>query len=188
MAFPEGAIKIATSIVGKLNKHRSKTGYTLIELIVVLGIICIVFSFTVPEFSRNLLGDDIELAVNRIVLNAAKLKKESRSREEDLVLCIQEDSRTIRIGKNTVNHSETEENETIAEYNLPESVSIEDVEFSHRGPEKIQPPCIRFFSKGYSDHAVIHVSSSDGRRVSILIQPFLQKVTVHDGFIQIDRN
>jgi len=160
------------------------------ELIVVLVIISIMLVFTIPEFSQRMLRDDTETTLNWIVLNVSKLKKEARHQGKAIFMCINQDTNTISI-RTTLPDPESldpnlSENEIISEFMLPEDVTLDGVEFNKPGQKIDGTSCIQFYKKGYSDHAIIHISDDDGRNFSCLIQPFLHKVKIYEKYIQFE--
>jgi len=155
------------------------------ELIVVLLIISIMLSFTIPEFSQRILRDDTETTLNWIVLNVSKLKKEARHQGKDLFMCISPDTNTISIRGNPPD-SGSSDNKAFSEFLLPEDVTLDYVEFNMPGQKTDNASCIQFYKTGYSDPAIIHVSDSSGKPFSCLIQPFLHKVKIYEEYIQFE--
>lgn len=155
------------------------------ELIAVMFIISIMLVFAIPEFSHKIFRDDTETTLNWIVLNAGKLKKEARHQGKDFFMCIHPDTNTISI-RETPPDPGSEGSESISEFLLPESVTLDGVQFNMPVQETGNASCIQFYKKGYSDHAVIHISDDDGKAFSCLIQPFLHKVKIYEKYIQFE--
>lgn len=155
------------------------------ELIVVLVIISIMLMFAVPEFSGRLLRDHTETTLNWIVVNVGRLKTQARHQGKDLFMCVRPDTNTISI-KETPSDPNAPDSGMISEFSLPEDVRLDGVDFNIPGQGADNANCIQFYKKGYSDHAIIHISDNDGKTFSCLIQPFLHKVTIYEGYIQFD--
>ncbi|WP_175530235.1 pilus assembly FimT family protein [Desulfobacula phenolica] len=168
-----------------MNRISPHSGFTLMELIVVLFIISIMMTFAVPEFSGKIFRSDTETTLNWIIFNVGKLKTESRHQGKNLFMCIRPDTNTISI-KETQPDPDISDGETICEFLLPEDVRLDGVDFNVQGQEADNGLCIQFYKKGYSDHAIIHISDNDGNTFSCLIQPFLQKVNIYERYIQFD--
>lgn len=155
------------------------------ELIVVLVIISVMVAFAVPEFSQKVFRDDTKIAINWLVQNIGKLKKDAKIQGKDLVMCIQPGTRIIQIQEKMMGEQSLDQ-EDVTDYALPEDVNIDTVEITANTTDNELKPCIRFFKKGYSDQAIIHLSNSNGENFSIVIQPFLHSVQTHQGFFQFD--
>jgi prepilin-type N-terminal cleavage/methylation domain-containing protein len=179
--------KIKTRIlkVGKVNKVSFESGFTLMELIAVLFVLSIMFAFVVPEFSRKMIRNDAETTLNWIVFNASKLKKEARNQGNDLFMCINPAENLILIKKNS-SDPEITEMDILDQFSVPEDLSLDRVEFNRPDQEGDNDFCIQFYKKGYSDHAIIHISDNDGNFFSCLIQPFLHKVNVYNEDVQFE--
>ena len=171
--------------VGKLIKTSPDSGFTLMELIVVLFIISIMLVLTIPEFSQRILRDDTETTLNWIVFNVSKLKKEAGYQGKDFFMCISPDTNTISIRVNSPD-PESSEGKVIADFLLPEDVTLDGVEFNMSGQKTDNASCIQFYKKKYSDHAIIHISNNHGKAFSCLIQPFLHKVKIYEKYIQFE--
>lgn len=145
----------------------------------VLFIISIMFAFALPSVSRNFFRDDTEVALNWITMNVEKLKRDAVRMDTNLYMCIFPAENSIRIRKASL-ESEFSETENMSEYTLPEDVRIQGVDFKVPVDDPDMDTCIRFSPQGYSDHAMIYISNSDGKEISCLIQPFLHKVKTYD--------
>jgi len=165
-----------------LNKPVSHSGFTLMELIVVLVIITVFLVFAIPGFSRKIFRDDKDITLNWIVLNAGKLKKDARLQGKDLFMCINTDTNTISI-RQTPQGPDSDDTDVISEFVVPEDVTLDGVEFNRPGKAD-NDSCVQFYKKGYSDHAIIHLTNTDGTAFSCLIQPFLHKAMVYESHLQ----
>jgi len=155
------------------------------ELIVVLFIISIMFVFAIPEVHQGIFRDDTDIALNWIVLNVGKMKKDSRHQGKDLFMCIHPFTNSITIRESSLSSASLEKS-IISTFSLPENVHLEGVKFNTPGRETDNTSCIQFYKNGYSDHAIIHVSDNDRNRFSCLIQPFLHKVKIYEKYIEFE--
>ena len=204
MACRVGKMKTGILKTGKLNKTLSNpkrsnpklpgAGFTMIELIVVLVIISIMLVFAVPKLSYQMFRDDMETTLNWIVFNVSKYKIQARNEGTQYLMCLSSDTNLIEIKENSKKNLEDNSADNLAEGNviarlqLPESISIDDVEFNRPGKDKdlTNDSCILFYKKGYSDQAVIHISDDSGNFFSCMIQPFLQKTKIYEGVIRFE--
>ena len=165
-----------------MTRPLSQTGFTLMELIVVIVIISIMLIFAIPEFSGKIIRDDTELSLNWIVFNVSKLKKDARYQAKDLFMCINRDTNTISV-KNRFPDLDGSDSAVLSEFLLPGDVCLDGVEFNNIEQETNNDGCIQFYKKGYSDQAIIHISDNDGKEFSCFIHPFLHRVTIQKGHL-----
>lgn len=167
------------------------------ELIVVMVIMGLLMAFAMPEFSHRILRDDTETAVNQIVQHIQHLKQQAIVLNRDLYMCFDTTGNIIRIGGNTdetpvfppENVTDPEESSAFpeTEVQLPDDIRIDHVFFAHETAEPGSELCIRFYKKGYSDWAVIHLTNTEGRRFSFVIEPFLHKIQTYKGYVDLDQ-
>jgi len=166
------------------------------ELIAVLFIISIMLAFAVPEFSRNMMRNDTKTTLNWIVFNVSKFKKEARYQGKDFSMCIL-DTNLIQIKTGSIDPGSTDpessgpestEANILAEFLVPEDLTIDRVDFNRPGQESDDDDdaCIHFYGKGYSDHAIVHISDNDGNFFSCMIQPFLHRVKIYNEYVQFE--
>jgi prepilin-type N-terminal cleavage/methylation domain-containing protein len=185
--------KIKTKILkaGKVSKISADAGFTLMELIAVLFIISMMLAFAVPEFSRSMAGDDTKTTLNWIVFNVSKFKKEARQQGKDFSMCIHPDTNLIQIKTESKNSEPTDLESTqadiLAEFLVPEDLTLGRVDFNRPDSESADgDACIRFYGKGYSDHAIVHISDNDGNFFSCMIEPFLHRVKIYKEDVQFE--
>lgn len=161
------------------------SGYTLIELIIVISLIGIILFFSIPRFQESVFTSNTK-KISRWIIVKVKSLKQSAVRDQKLyTLHI-----SIENGRMWVTHesmSEEEiENAKQKGYELPEGLKMLDVAFPDQ--EKISHGVadICFYKKGYSDKALIHIENDDNRRFSFVIEPFLPKVKLHDKYLSFD--
>ena len=163
-------------------KHKS--GFTLIELIVVIAIMSIMLVVVVPRFPPSFFTDSTREALSWIILNVRTLKERARDDQIKYVLHINVDTNRFWIS------TESMEEEALLQaeqngYALSGDDNILDVEFSETGAVTYGTADICFYPKGYSDKAVIHIEDSGNNRKSVLIEPFLLNVKMVDEYVSI---
>jgi prepilin-type N-terminal cleavage/methylation domain-containing protein len=183
MVFLVARIKIKILKAGKLNKHSSDSGFTLMELIVVIVIMGVLLVFTIPEVNRNFMRDDTETTLNWIIFTVNKLKKEAVNQRKDMFMCMDQDSNTLMIKQDSPELESPVSGGALSEFVLPGDVTLNGIEFNSSEQDT---SCIKFSSQGYSDYAIIHLSDDDGQPVSCLIQPFLDKVKIHWEYLSFE--
>jgi prepilin-type N-terminal cleavage/methylation domain-containing protein len=166
-----------------------QAGFTLMELIVVMVIMGLLMAFAVPEFSHRILRDDAETAVNLMIQHIQHLKQQAVVQNRDLYMCFDTTANIIRIGEKTDEAPVSPEESSAfpeTEVQLSDDIRIDHVSFAHETIETESDLCIRFYKKGYSDWAVIHLTNTEGQRFSLVIEPFLHKIHTHKGYVELD--
>jgi prepilin-type N-terminal cleavage/methylation domain-containing protein len=147
-------------------------GFTLLEIVVVLGLLGLTLLFTVPRFSY-MLNMDPALRASRWILNTVqKLKRSAVADQRTYVLQIDVPANRLWV---------TTEADAAVAFPPPAAPGIElsgeasllDVVYPGKEPPVQQTARIRFFPQGYSDRAVIHLALDGRRRFSFQVEPFL---------------
>ena len=174
--FPHFAFK-------KSSHHTS--GYTLIELIMVIILLGLMFGLTVPKFRQALLSDSLDTTALRLVGLVQDLRERAKSSQDSYILHFDIGEKKIWSFAGTASGEEQEIARENA-YELPADVKIQDV-WSWSSGKFFNEGTIRFSRKGYIEQAVIHLQSEDGREVSLELTPFLGSIKIHEGYVDLDR-
>jgi prepilin-type N-terminal cleavage/methylation domain-containing protein len=179
-----------------LNRKTSISGFTLIELVIVLTIICLTLFFSVPVLKNIHIFSNSDNEIDKLLFLIGKLKNESVHENKNMTLHIDILEQQIWIVKE-VTKAKTEfyleeEKENIVKKSsiILSQIRILSVEFTG---EK-QFVCkndqneyqIRFNSNGYSDMALIHLRDKDDNDITIIIEPFLLKAGIEDKYISFE--
>ncbi len=165
--------------------NRNSSGYTLIELIVVLILLGLMIGLTVPRFRQAMVYDSLDATALRFIGLVQDLREKTLSGQVAYVLHI--DIRDRKIWSYAGTASE-EEQVTAREraYELPVDIRIEDL-WTWRDGKLYEEGTIRFSRKGYIEQSMIHLRSDDGRRVSLELTPFLGSIKIHEGYVDFNR-
>lgn len=168
-----------------IRKPSNNRGYTLIELILVIVLLGLVFSITVPRFRQALLSDSLDSTTLRLMGYVQDLREKAVSGHVSYNLHI--DIREKRLWAVAGNASE-EEKDTAREkaFELPADVTIQDV-WSWSSGKFYNEGIIRFSRKGYVEKSMIHLQSEDGREISLELTPFLGSIKIHEGYVDLVR-
>jgi prepilin-type N-terminal cleavage/methylation domain-containing protein len=164
------------------NAGRASKGFTLIELIVVIALISLMLAFAFPRFGETLQVDEMRKAALWILSEASRLKEDAVRDNRDYVLHFNMDTRKIWVSDATMTE-ERRLKERRAGFDLPRSIRITDVETPYGNRVRTGQAKILFSRKGYSNKALIHLENRNGRKVSILIEPFLTRARLYDTHI-----
>lgn len=158
----------------------SETGFTLIELIVVMVLVSIMLLVAVPNFSAFLFSDNADKVVRWITIKTKFLKERSVIEQKQYVLNVDLDANRLWISDDSVDSDEAVLEAQKNGYDLPENITLLDVTYPGRGTVTSETAAINFYQKGYSDRAVIHLADHDEKKITIVIESFLPDVKFHE--------
>jgi prepilin-type N-terminal cleavage/methylation domain-containing protein len=162
--------------------YRADSGFTLIELIVVIIIMSVLLVFAMPRFAGFIFTDDMDTVIRALVLKAGSLKNRAVRDQKFYVLNIDLDNNRFWITDESMVDEETLQGAVKQSYTLPGDVRIMDVEFPGKERTMNGIAEIFFYKKGYSDQAVIHIEGDDERKMSVLIEPFLPSIKLVEEY------
>jgi prepilin-type N-terminal cleavage/methylation domain-containing protein len=183
MALPEERGKIKISTVGRLNKLKQISGFTLIELIVVISIVSILLLFSFPVLKNIDLFSNSANQVGDIVRLINDLKKRAIEKDLDFILHLNAGSGKLWVTDASMD-DEAVEGAKETGVLLSEDLVILDVEFP--GIKKADGDYqIRFRSQGYSDFALIHIIAEE-INFTLKIEPFLSQIQLLDTHVYLE--
>jgi len=160
-------------------------GFTLIELIVVLVVIGIMLSITIPKFRQALVSDSLNTTSLRLIGLVQDLRERAISSQVSYTLHFDIPHKSIWYVASDASEAEQETAREKA-YELPDDIRIEDI-WSWRSGTFYDEAAILISRKGYIEQAMIHLESDDGREISLELTPFLGSVKIHEGYVEISK-
>ncbi len=156
-------------------------GFTLIELIVVLSLISIIIFVSVPRFHNETLPDNTKKLSRWIMLTSQSLKEKTFCNQKLYTMHVDMETRRLWVTDGSMSEDEVLKAGQKG-FLIPDDVEVLDVEFP--GNNKIISGLanINFYANGYSDMALIHIKDNDDNQLSLLIEPFLSKVKLHEKY------
>jgi general secretion pathway protein H len=162
-----------------------RRGYTLVELIVVVLLIGLVLSFTAPRLRDSLLTDHLKGAARRIMGVVSNLRNEAVRECRDYTLHFDLDS-----GRFWITHGSMTRDELALAVErgsgLPSGVRIRDIWIKGKGNADEGEVRISFTRRGYTRQSAIHLSAEDGREITLILSPFLDRVKAVDRYVGFD--
>ena len=167
-------------------KYCNDSAFTLIELIVVISLISILLSFSLPRLDISFFSDNERKISSWILLNVKSLKEKAVKEQTLQILNIDLDNNQMWSSSGLVpdNTEETEEIPKENAYQVPSGYRLMDVEFLNKDKISKGITEIQFYKKGYSDKALIHIENDDNIQYSYLIEPFLPHVKIIEEYIE----
>ena len=179
--------KMLMSTAGKKSSHnirlvKKKTGgFTLIELIVVIFLMGLIFSITMPVVRDTLLHDTLKTTSRKLAAQITWLRNESVSEYKDHILLFDIDNGKYWYEREDMSETRLQDMKGQA-HTLPDDVRIIDID--HYGSEKkVEGETgIKFSRKGYIGYSLVHLGDDGDRKYTIVLEPFLAKVKIMEDY------
>ncbi len=147
--------------------RRVARGFTLIELMIVIGIVAIVMGLGVPTLVRVFRKEALRQAVSDIVEVASNARAMAIQRGETVELVFNPESRTVSLGGGGGGEEKPGGTQNRLSSTWPDSLTLEmlDVNFvEHRSAPQAR---VRFFPNGTCDEAtiILHNDANEYRMV-----------------------
>jgi len=159
-------------------------GFTLLELVVVIGLLGLMLVVTVPRFRQALTTNELKSSVRKIIGLVGEVRDRAIRDHKDYRLHIDIGANRFWVDVDDA----TAEEKTLAKENgfrLPEEVRVLDVWLRSRGKLTAGEVGIRFSRKGYVEKSVLHLGADDGGRMSLLLTPFLGEIKIYEGYHEV---
>ena len=160
-------------------------GFTLIELVVVIGLLGLMLVITVPRFRQALMTNELKASTRKIVGLVGGLRDRAIRDHTDYLLHIEIGARRFWVAADGL----SAEGIILAKDNgfrLPAEVRVLDVWLRSRGKLTAGEVVIRCSRKGYLEQSIIHLGAEDGDRMSLLLTPFLGEIRTYEGYHEIE--
>lgn len=160
------------------------SGFTLLELIVVITLLGIMLVFSVPRFHDTLFLDEGKKGARWIIGKVRALKEAAIQNQKNYTLHIDLDTQRYWETDESMS-AEDRESAALNAVSIPGDLTIADVEYPIRGKINSGQAEITFYKTGYSDKLLIHLQD-DAEYVSFLIEPFLSEVTIYETYASFE--
>lgn len=192
-----------TSTTGKLNKQglmkRYKgyrlacprvsgyfagySGFTLVEIIIVIAIIGVVLVFAVPSTRDVLTGNNLKKASRQLLEMERKLRVEAVRDQIDYILCLDLPHSAYWVITSDMTPEKQDEIKNRPQH-LPSGVVIMDVVGENNKKQYASEVRIKFGKKNVCSPAIIHLAYEEDR-MTMVINPFLGVTDVYDKYIDL---
>ena len=161
---------------------KKNSGYTLIELVVVITLISIMLFFAIPRLQGTVLTNNTNKFSRWIITKIRGLKAAAVRDQKRYILNVNLDTGKFWVTSDAMSEEELQNAEK-NEYSLPEDVRIIDMEFPFKGKITSGQVEISFYKADYSDKVMIHIENDSRKQMSFLIEPFLPGVKLYEKYI-----
>ena len=161
------------------------SGFTLIEIIVVISLISMTLFLAIPRFQQSLAFDDMDESLRWLITNAGALRQKAVQDQIDYTLHIDMDAGKVWISAASMTDQQilTAMEEAVG---FPNNVRVVDVEFPNIGKASSGTVDILFYKGGYSDKVLLHIETAGRDQTTLLIEPFLTQIQSYDTFIEFE--
>ena len=174
----------ASSNGQQANNNRPCSGFTLLELIVVISLLSIMLVLTVPSFHSSLFLDETKTSARWIIGKIQRLKEAAIRDQKQHTLHIDLDTERFWETDESMS-AETLESAALNAAPFPDGLKIADIEYPVRGKIDSGQAEITFYKDGHSDKVLIHLQ--DGAKyTSFLVEPFLSDVTRYETYARFE--
>lgn len=172
-------------------QNRSKQqGFTLLELIIVMVLISLTASFTLPKIQSSLYSDKLSASAQRFVHLVTETAQEARARHTSFSLRFDADTTTfLAVPAVAGPEIEPEEglNNAYLRLTLDDSVHLVGIEIPQKETlTENNETGIVFTNKGYTRKAAVYFENDAGDQVSIMLSPFLGVARILEGHVSLE--
>ena len=164
---------------------RHKGGFTLLELVVVMALISLMFSVTLPRFSTAILPGGTKQIIRTIILKIKALKENSQMYQRTYTLHVDMATNSLWASHDLMSEEELKKEQENA-LRLPANLAILDVEYPGKTIATQGDALVEFYGRGYSDLAIIHLRENDDAYYSFFIEPFLSRLRLIEGYFRFE--
>lgn len=156
---------------------KQETGYTLIELIVVICVLALMLGFTLPKVQDVVMSDPFEKTSRQWVILIRSLKQAAVADQKTYTLHIDTSRNRFWETDDTLSEEQIAAAEEKAT-RLPAGIGFSKVTFLGNRAVSTGVVAIRFYPKGYSDGVEMLIEDNQRHRRTFIVEPFLSEVRI----------
>lgn len=157
--------------------------FTLLELVVVMVLISIAMSFTIPSLRSSLYSDELKGTSRKLISLISETSQASYLSGVPYILEYDKENNLFSV--KVVAGAGQDPPSTPSPLQLPDTVAVKDITTYHGGVNVDGIMSLSFTRNGYVDMTLIHLEQED-RELTVFLPPFLGANKIFDGYVDID--
>lgn len=159
-------------------------GFTLLELIVVMALIALTASFTIPQLANFLYADQLKVTTRKLV---GLIHRASRLAQRDQVVYLLryvDGEHRFFVEPEVAPQVSLDQKPTRPEeLALPDSVTVGEFWSWYGGSRSGEQRVLRFSKEGYVEPTVLYLRKDDDREMSVVLSPFLGTIRIEESHV-----
>ena len=168
----------------KAYRHITESsGFTLLELLIVIILAGVVIALVVPSMRDTLTGDNLKKASRQFIGMERKLRGDAVRDQLDYILCLDLPSSTYWVLASDMTPEKQDEIKKNPQH-LPSDVAILDIVGENNKKQSEGEARINFGKNNICSPAIIHLAYEEDR-MTIVINPFLGITDMYDKYVDV---
>jgi general secretion pathway protein H len=164
-------------------RSRSKRGFTLLELLIVLVIIGISLGYISPRIFSGLLTTNMDRAV-RDIMSMIQVARSSAITQHKTFF-VRFDIDNAKIAMYPMPESSGQEPKMLKERDLPDGVVLKGVKSPYQIKKEQGEVNLRVTTEGVVEQGVIYLDAGSGEIYTLVVKPFSGNVKIYDHYVEV---